>query len=293
MKSFYSIVRFYSNSLSKENIAIGLLMISDGKLFFRFSEDKIDFVSKLNPSSSKLLNFSLSQIKNSLIEPTLKHEKLIVDDELFNLSYLERLSNYNNGILQFDKPILINQTYNEDKFNSFFSKYISVIKEKEIEISLNNSIFYNQIKSSFYDPLKDIIDVDKTIKKKEIPSLYFNYHLDGIGVNGAITTVKAVDINSNKPLNQIQKIISEFESFNMHIDKFGRSKNINDPSRHYLVMDKYIGNKVSYLDLYTILADKANFDFYQLVGTNDINKIVEEVRIKKSKKFSEEFLLAG
>jgi hypothetical protein len=268
-------------------------MISDGKLFFRFSEDKIDFVSKLNPSSSKLLNFSLSQIKNSLIEPTLKHEKLIVDDELFNLSYLERLSNYNNGILQFDKPILINQTYNEDKFNSFFSKYISVIKEKEIEISLNNSIFYNQIKSSFYDPLKDIIDVDKTIKKKEIPSLYFNYHLDGIGVNGAITTVKAVDINSNKPLNQIQKIISEFESFNMHIDKFGRSKNINDPSRHYLVMDKYIGNKVSYLDLYTILADKANFDFYQLVGTNDINKIVEEVRIKKSKKFSEEFLLAG
>jgi len=293
MKSFYSIVRFYSNSLSKENIAIGLLMISDGKLFFRFSEDKIDFVSKLNPSSSKLLNFSLSQIKNSLIEPTLKHEKLIVDDELFNLSYLERLSNYNNGILQFDKPILINQTYNEDKFNSFFSKYISVIKEKEVEISLNNSIFYNQIKSSFYDPLKDIIDVDKTIKKKEIPSLYFNYHLDGIGVNGAITTVKAVDINSNKPLNQIQKIISEFESFNMHIDKFGRSKNINDPSRHYLVMDKYIGNKVSYLDLYTILADKANFDFYQLVGTNDINKIVDEVRIKKSKKFSEEFLLAG
>lgn len=293
MKSFYSIVRFYSNSLSKENIAIGLIMLSEGKLFFKFSEEKIDFVSKLNPSSSKLLNFSLSQIKESLIEPTLNDKKIIVDDELFNLSYLERLSNYNNGIIQFDKPSLVNQVYNEEKFNSFFDKYISIKSEKNTLPKVINSVFHDCIKKSLYDPLKDVIDVDTIIKKKEIPSLYFNYHLDGLGVNGAIYTVKAIDVNSNKPLSQIQKVIAEFESFNMHIDLFGRSKNIIDPPHHYLVMDEYVGQKVSYLDLYTILADKANAPFYELVGSKNIGKIVKEVRNKKAKKFSKEFLIEG
>ena len=291
MKSFYSIVRFYSNSLSKENIAIGLIMISGGRLFFKFSDDKIEFVSKLNPSISKLLNFSLSQIKNSLIEPTLNYKKIIVDDELFNLSYLERLSNYNNGLIQFDKPILINQVYDELKFNSFFEKYISIKNEKIVLPKEANSVFHNRIKTSLYEPLKDTIDVDKTIKKREIPSLYFNYHLDGLGVNGAIYTIKAIDLNSNKQLNQIQKVIAEFESFNMHIDKFGRSKDINERSRHYLVMDEYTGQKTSYLDLYTILTDKANVEFYELVNSKNIGKIVNEVRKKKAKKFSEEFLM--
>jgi hypothetical protein len=283
-------VRFYSNSLSKENIAIGLIMISGGRLFFKFSDEKVEFVSKLNPSSSKLLSFSLSQIKNSLIEPTLHDKKIIVDDELFNLFYLDRLSKYNNGILQFDKPLLINQIYDEVKFNSFFEKYIAVKIEKNIEVKEINSVFINHIKTSFYDPLRDTIDVDKTIKKREIPSLYFNYHLDGLGVNGAIYTVKAIDLNSNKPLNQIQKVISEFESFNMHIDLFGKTKDINEKSKHYLVMDKYKGQKVSYLDLYSILTDKANAEFYKLVSTQDIGKIVQEIRKTKAKKFTKEFL---
>lgn len=268
-------------------------MISEGKLFFKFSDDKIEFVSKLNPSSYKLFNFSLSQIKNSLIEPTLNYKKIIVDDELFNLAYLERLSNYNNGIVQFDKPVSINQVYDEDKFNSFFEKFISIKNEKIVQTKTVDSSFNNRIKSFLYDPLKDTIDVDKTIKKREIPSLYFNYHLDGLGVNGAIYTIKAIDLNSHKPLNQIQKVIAEFESFNMHIDMFGRSKNITESSHHYLVMDEYKGQKISYLDLYTILTDKANAEFYNLVSSKDISKIVDEIRNRKAKKFSEEFLMEG
>lgn len=289
MKSIYSIVRFYSNSLSKENIAIGLIMISDGKLFFKFCEDKIDFVSKFNPSGSKLLNFSLSQIKDSLIQPTLQDRKIIVDDELFNSSYLERLSIYNNGIIQFDKPSVINQIYNQEKFLSFFDKYISLKNEKILLPKKIDSRFNDCIKKFFYEPLKNVIDVNKTVKKKEIPSLYFNYHLDGLGVNGAIYTVKAIDLNSNKSVSQIQKVISEFESFNMHIDNFGKQKNIQEKSHHYLVMDKYIGNKMSYLDLYTILSDKGNAEFYELVDSKDIGRIVSEIQKRKAKKFSEEF----
>ena len=42
MKSYYSIIRFVNNPLSKENLAIGMIVISGGKVFYKFSQEKIN-----------------------------------------------------------------------------------------------------------------------------------------------------------------------------------------------------------------------------------------------------------
>lgn len=290
MKANYSIVRFISNPLSKENIAFGLIMESNNKLMFKFSEEKLDFIHKLSPDNTKLVQFSISKIKESLNAPLNNDKVLIGIDGIFNLNYLERLAAYNNGIIQFDKPSSINQEFSEEKFEMFFNKYISLNINKEIIIKNSESLFHSVIQNSFYTPLQSQIDIDITIKKKDIPSLYFNYHLDGLGVNGAVYSVKAIDLNSNKSLSQIQKDISEFESFNQRVDVFAKSKGINEPSKHYLVVDQYGGTKPSYLDLYSILSNKEAMTFYELVGSDELQRIVGIIKKKKAKKFTEEFL---
>lgn len=290
MKANYSIVRFISNPLSRENIAFGLIMESNNKLMFRFSDEKLDFIYKLSPSNAKLIQYNIAKIKDSLHAPSNNDKVLIGVEGVFNFEYLERLSSYNNGLVQFDKPTSINLEFNDEKFNSFFEKYISLNIQKETIIKPIDTKFHDAIMSSFYTPLKSQIDVDLTIKKKEIPSLYFNYHLDGLGVNGAIYSVKAIDLNSNKSLNQIQKDISEFESFNQHVDFFAKSKGISGDSKHYLVIDQYSGSKPSYLDLYSIISNKANISLYELISTDELDKVVKLIRKRKAHKFTEEFL---
>ena len=284
-------MRFISNPLSKENIAFGLIMESNGKIMFRFSEEKLDFIYKLSPLNLKLIKFSISKIEESLKKPVDNDEKLIAVDEIFNLKYLDRLSSYNNGIIQFDKPQSINQMYDNEKFESFFNKYIAINVQKENALLNIITQFQNKISKSLYEPLKSQIDIDTTIKKESIPHLFFNYHLDGIGVNGSIYSIKAIDLNSNKALSQVQKNISEYESFNIRVDSFAKTRDINGESKHYLVVDPYIGSKLSYLDLYNIISKQSDINSYELIGTNELDKIVKLIKKRKAKKFTEEFQL--
>lgn len=63
MSSYYSIIRYVNNQWSNENIAVGLMVLSNHHAFFKVSERKLKFVQKLNPASFKLFDFSINQLK--------------------------------------------------------------------------------------------------------------------------------------------------------------------------------------------------------------------------------------
>ncbi|MDO6852621.1 hypothetical protein Q4599_03465 [Cellulophaga lytica] len=288
-------MRFINNSLSKENLAIGLIVISNDDVRFKFSDEKIRLIRKLNPNSLDLVNFTINKIKHS-INSSLKNEKeLFQSKNIFTKEYLDRLSSYNNGILQFDKPSGIDILFDDSFFNSFFNKYIDLGKgnfalEKQIQPV---SEFKRILKTQFYKPLVNQIDVDFKIKKKQIPSLYFDYHLDGIGVNGVVYSIKGIDLNSKQSPATIAKDISEFESFNQRLDSFSKSKGISGDNKHYLVIDQpHKGARLSYIDLYDILSESdKNLSFYELISSNDLNNVVSQLKENNARKFSEEFLL--
>ena len=282
MKSHYSILRFINSPLSGENIAIWLIAISEDQVRFKFSNEKVSLVKKLNPDSFDLTIFTINKIQESINSAKIKVDELIGHENIFTKDYIQRLSEYNNGILQFDKPVAINIKFDKSFFESFFSKYIELdshsVKQQDKPVSL----FRNKIESKLYKPLSNQIDVNLKIKKKQIPSLYFDYHLDGI---------KAIDLNSHQAPNQIVKDISEFESFNQRLDSFAKSKGISGVNKHFLVMDPYKGNKMSYLDLYSILSEgEKTLSFYELIGSKDLNGLVLQLKENKARKFTEEFL---
>lgn len=291
MKSHYSILRFINNPLSKENIAIGLIWISENQVKFKFSNDKVKITKKLNPKSFDLTNFTLNKIDESINSSILKEGELITNDNIFHKEYLERLSSYNNGILQFDKPSAINIDFNESFFNSFFKKYIELESSNFKLENKSISVFKNNIQTKLYKPLAKQIDVDIKIKKKQIPSLYWDYHIDAIGVNGVVHSIKAFDLISYQSPSLIAKDISEFESFNQRLDSFTKSKGLSGKdNKHYIVIDPYKGPKVSYLDLYNILSESdKSLPFYQLISSKDLKNLVSDLKKDNTRKFSEEF----
>ncbi|ENA1802749.1 hypothetical protein ABF179_002157 [Flavobacterium psychrophilum] len=288
MKSFYSIIRFVNNPLSKENLAIGLIMISNNKVFYKFSNEKIQLVNKINPLNFKLLEYTIDKISNFIKSELENDISLFSDDNKVNLEYLKRLSVYNNGFLQFDNPSAINIDFDKVKFEDFFHKYIDLVV-KPVEKKVIDNRFSKIVNEVFREPLRDIINIDYKVKKAEIPNLFFDYKLDGIGYNGIIYSVKSIDLNSERPIDQIRNDISEFESLNPRIDSFGKSKGfLPENNRHYLVIDKYNGRKASYHELYEILSNQISDDYkYHLINSNELKDVTSDIKKANAHKFSD------
>jgi hypothetical protein len=286
MKSYYSILKFANNSLSGENIALGLIVVSNNQVYFKLSPNKIGFAHKLNPQSKRILDFGLDKIKSFLTNDIQdSSDKLIKFEKSVDVLYLNRLSIYNNGVLQFSKPTALGMEIKSEDFNKFFKKFIDD-KEERVHKASFQSVLKHNIETKLYKPLQDKIDVDFKLKKKDLPSLYFDFHFDSIGVNGAICASKAIDFN-NQSIGNIQKEIAEYESLITRLSDFGASKGINGEHKYYIISDAVVDKGPSYLDVYGMLKDKDVMPYFELVNSENINNIVDVVNKSKATKFSE------
>src|SRR5690606_33178510 len=102
MKSFYSVIRYCNNSLSNENIVIGLVAITNTDVFFKFSDFKINLIAKLNPSNSlDIIKYNVRKMSDFLADSNVN--TLFDIETCSNLkNFFNRLSIYNNGLLSFD-----------------------------------------------------------------------------------------------------------------------------------------------------------------------------------------------
>ncbi|WP_220459113.1 hypothetical protein [Gelidibacter maritimus] len=179
--------------------------------------------------------------------------------------------------------------FDTSKFHDFFSKYIE-LNLREPKKAIIDRTFKRTIEDVFHKPLLNFIDINYKMKKEQIPGLFFDYTLDGIGVNGSVYTVKSIDLNSEKPLDNFRRDISELESLNYRIDLFSKENNLDsDKNNHYLVIDPYNGSKSSYHQLYNILIEQNDEDYpYSVINTNVLPHVTKEIMDSQSIiKFSE------
>jgi hypothetical protein len=279
MKSYYSIIRFVNNPLSKENLAIGMILISGNNVYYKFSKDKIALSRKINNSSSNLLDYTIKKISD-FIDFQLKEEVSLFSKEVsVNLEYLKRLSIYNNGFIQFDSPSILHASFSSSNFNDFFQRYIELNLKPQRKKIIDRT-FNRTIKKVFFEPLRDVIDLNYKVKKDQLPNLFFDYTLDGIGVNGSVYSVKSIDLNSEKPIDTIRRDISELESLNYRLNLFSKEYSLDcDKSNHYLVIDPYKGSKSSYHTLYEIMMEQKGKDYpYSIIDTNELPSVTENIK---------------
>lgn len=289
MKSYYSIIRFVNNPLSRENLAIGIIAISGNKVFYNFSREKISLANKINAEGSKLLDYTINKISDFIDSQFTEEVSMFSREVEVNKEYLKRLSIYNNGFIQFDNPSIVNLEFNDLSFDKFFNRYIELSRTK-LEKPVIDRTFERTIERVFHKPLGNIIDINYKVKKNQIPGLFFDYTLDGIGVNGTVYTVKSIDFNSEKKLDSIKRDISDLESLNYRIDIFSKQNDLKvSGDSHYLVIDPYKGDKPSFHNLYNILMEQKSQNYsYSIIDTNSLHNVTDSIKESASIfKFSE------
>lgn len=211
MKATYSIISFVNNPVSQEKIAVGLIVFHDSDVYLKFSNKKIGFAKKLNAKAFHLLSTTVKKLESSITNTS--YEKL--QRKGINQEFLFYLKNYEQGILQFSEPKLI-ETENANHWDEFFIEWIdksysdlpavaSVSPQQE-----NKALFKAKLERSVLEPLKGRININYRIKKREVPALIFDYDLDAIGANGSLVIAKSIDFK-NDSTSKLESDIVRYE----------------------------------------------------------------------------------
>ena len=291
MKSYYSLIRCYNNPLSKENIVIGLIMISGTDFYFDFSVQKIRLWKRYNKQNSNVIDFTIKNFSKYIA--SIKGETLFKEQNVLDLkNVLNYLSVYNNGLFQVDEPQTIDMVVSREFYENFYKKYVGALNQlpKNVEHrAKEQNVFESRIERDFYFEVKNKIDVDFKINKKYVPSLFFEYKLNGIGANGSVYTVKCLDINAGPSIDNIRRDIAELESMAFRLNLF--SKEIvekPESNRHFLVMDSYHGEKEEFVELYDSISSQEKYTVpYELISSEDLNIVTSTFKENDVKKFTE------
>ncbi|MEK6476033.1 hypothetical protein WJR50_00820 [Catalinimonas sp. 4WD22] len=289
MNSFYSIIRFVSNQWSNENIAVGLLIVSSEKLFFKVSDRKLRLAKSLDSNAQKLFRLSIKQLED-FVEGEKKiiresnYSVLPLEKSKLNQAFVERLHRYSKGILQFSSPELINKDFDESSFLKYYGKMVdaSEISHKRERVVTE---FHRKIENRLHDPLRERVDVNYSLKKESLPNLYFDYDLENIGVNGAVIASASIDLNHDR-IDVLQKKLAEYETVVDRLKLFAKSKDIGGDHSFFLIADNYKGKTPSNMELDSLLKGGISNKFKRFT-TSELDKIVKEVKKKKATKFSE------
>lgn len=132
MRSQYNIISAQTNPEIGEKIIVGLLMISDNYVNFSASKNKLSITKSLvSTSMYKFLVETITQLEKSIMHEVdartgiygNKLSSLILDEK-----YIEYLSRYSNGLINFSAPKIIDLEANDEVFAFLFKKYVD---EKE------------------------------------------------------------------------------------------------------------------------------------------------------------------
>lgn len=291
MRSYYSVLKYVSNPLSDESISLGLLMVSQNNAFYKKSEKKLELLKKLNSRAYKLVDFSLKQFDKFIGYENSIKESFIASNNNIDSEYISKLSSYNKGLLQFSKPSPIESEITEEVFEKYFRSYIDV-EEQHKKLKQPDSEFFVKVKNQLYSPLINQVDVDYTLEKNRIETLYFDFHFDALGVNGALYSAKVIDFNNEKSAQDIRHKISDYESVIERLKSFAYRKDINGDHNFYLISDPFKGSKPSYNDLYSIIS-QTNMPFFKLATSDEIGSFVSQIKNNNAHKFSEELEKLG
>lgn len=210
MATYYSILSALIRPEIQEKITIGLLLLDENNVFFEYSKNKLNAARTLLSENAYMsLKDALKSIGTS-VDMQLKANKAYEMDfekkSPLTMGYIEYLSRYNNNILAFSSPKVIELEANSSNFSNLYKKYIdntAVKKEDQFLTAIKPFIVSKR------DILLRHFNIDEEITYREIPNLIVPVTVTLIGQNEVATFVQSLNLEkrTDKITNDISEIL--------------------------------------------------------------------------------------
>jgi len=278
MKTYYSIISYLNNFVSDEKIAFGFILTNNENSMVRFSSSKIRLIKHINEKAYGLLKSSLNNFDISL------NNFSAIESNIDLVEKLQRLSTYEQGILHYSSPKILNEEISNEVFNLYFNKWIEnninvldesfneIKRESKFKVSLSNN----------FKPLKEKIDINYTVNKEKIPELFFNFQLDAIAANGSLITAKAIDLE-NLTRTSVENNIARYKLLLDCLIPFAEDKlNLHSGHETFLIINKPI-EKTENEEIYYKLknSNHYNLKILEVANIDHLNQVISKNGVGK------------
>jgi hypothetical protein len=199
LQSHFSILSVSIRPDIQEQIAVGLLLVGNDSVHFHFSKNKMAVIRELIPQTAwKFVKDTLRQISETTINQNEDLKGIYAGkqspDKVFSLSYLEYLGKYNNNLVAFTSPKVIELDADEKLFQILFKKYID---EYAFIEKVTEPRAFDNLKREFFSKVQNHFNVEQEVSNKEIPGLIIPVKVDLIGKNNRPVFAHAIDLEHN------------------------------------------------------------------------------------------------
>lgn len=285
MKKFYTIIQLAPNKAAGDTVAIGMLLFDGSKLKYYISDKKKNIALKLLNDKNVDIDFFIKQITNKcdIINNDIDERNLFNKyDKISDVSYINYLSNYSNGLLQFSKPTVFFDEVDDFKFNNLVNLFFNETIFKN-EIVIHNEISIETIvQNELIEKVNNKIHTNYKFTPNNLNSIYFPFEMDCIGLNGSLIGAKSMSFEKSK--TTLDKNLSHyFTLISMLSSKYNKSLNDNkfyliteEPSEigseEHIVWESIIKN-----ELVTLIHPEQSNIVADLVFEKNAGKFLEEV----------------
>lgn len=237
MKAFYSLVKVSPNPSADDSITIGLILADSNEVKFKYSELKLKYLRNFVKNTS-LVEFVLTKISERVKDTNLQIQQskseLFEIDHFFKFEYFSYLRNYNNNLIRFSDPKMILSNENQATFDNIYSIFVEPNETQEVHrVNLVQDNFHDKIEQNLISRVKDKVHTKVIFDEKIIPSLYFKFEMDCIGLNGVFTGAKSLLFN--KTFQTLHSHVSDYVTLITEIEK--KYNKVGD-NKFYLIADE-------------------------------------------------------
>ena len=285
MKKFYTIIQLAPNKAAGDTVAIGMLLFDGSKLKYYISEKKKSIALKLLNDKSIDIDFFIKQITNKcdVINNDIDERNLFNKyDKISDVSYINYLSNYSNGLLQFSKPSIFFDEVDDFKFNNLINLFFNenVIKT---EILIHNDVNFEAIvQNELIEKVNNKIHTNYKFSPTNLNSIYFPFEMDCIGLNGSLIGAKSMSFEKSK--TTLDKNLSHYFTL---ISTLSRKydKSLMD-NKFYLITEEpsvinseehIVWESINKNELVTLIHPEQSNIVVDLVFERNAHKFLEEV----------------
>lgn len=224
MNTFYSIVYALITPQTGEKIALGLLLSDEEKSVFRYSKAKLAVVHALvKDEQSKFIADYLHSLDRQCNTPGAGIPALGLEfagaKSLVSESYIDYLSVYNQNIITYSKPVVIDMEVSTHSMDILFHKLINE-KESAVLISPHEHKLA-LIKFEFILKVGNYYSIDREITNEAYSNLIMPVRIDLFGKNEWPVFAKFFDFERKVPaikndyfdLNQLVEVLENPKGF--------------------------------------------------------------------------------
>lgn len=269
---YYSIIRYFPNTLNDEGFAIGLIITDEQGLQFKFdiSYEKIKRINSImGIQKSRLLESFFNYLKSSNLDKK-------------KLNYL---SIYENGSLRYTPPKILSTDSNdfESLFEVYFRQFVTV---KKVEFGdrqkFSTSRISHKFKTSLRDNsnIKERLNLDYDLKNSNLSNYFISTSkIDFVGVNGNIFAGEFLDLNNSEETvgAKLNQTIAAFKTFEENFPD-----NYAPEECKILLLQEQFDNKKEYVEKLEAWSNSAGYSLFIRPSLEQFSYSIEEIVKRKN-----------